>query len=600
MIQAFNSELKPYAEFEWVSSPTSRRHLARNASQTPARPPATAATSVAGTFKHTKPPQNNRRSGPATAGLIKAEPPPDAPRGPRNHIPSRAPRFSHLDPDPPRSPSQNLGKAPVRSGGAPLGPLFRPPSMQPQRFADSRASSTSSSSVSSSWDPPEMVHLSQRPRTHTTGPLNTVARDQSSARTFDPPERAHLSPESTRYSGTPSQHEAQHEAGRARMPYSPTPGPSSYGPRQSAKPTTNIRSPSKKDTKTPEPLDGKKGMASAEIGTPRLYSTYKDLPSTSVQEPVAPQLSKAAGKQPMRSASSSVAASTPAASQAHSTNESQACKSCTRKHAGDCIPFCGNCGKRHSDPCHHCGVCSKWHQGGDCRYCEKCNSWHWADCRECTRCNTWHVGPCKVCTTCGKRHGGVCPSSKPSPESQLSSSGRGERVTSSATESLEPRKKTTTPLPNFAATRVETPLRARTRDATTSTMPGISASTRSAETSDDESEACKHRQKGKECLQCGCGCGSCHRPDRLCSKQRAEARAGKRKADDPDVKVEPSVSDMQLSLIPRQKKARVQESVDPVVKVEEPAMQLRELPKKKKKPRKRESVGSWYDPIDVN
>ncbi|KAG9943964.1 hypothetical protein KCU85_g8313, partial [Aureobasidium melanogenum] len=264
---AFNSELKPYAEFEWVSSPTSRRHLARNASQTPARPPATAATSVAGTFKHTKPPQNNRRSGPATAGLIKAEPPPDAPRGPRNHIPSRAPRFSHLDPDPPRSPSQNLGKAPVRSGGAPLGPLFRPPSMQPQRFADSRASSTSSSSVSSSWDPPEMVHLSQRPRTHTTGPLNTVARDQSSARTFDPPERAHLSPESTRYSGTPSQHEAQHEAGRARMPYSPTPGPSSYGPRQSAKPTTNIRSPSKKDTKTPEPLDGKKGMASAEIGT---------------------------------------------------------------------------------------------------------------------------------------------------------------------------------------------------------------------------------------------------------------------------------------------------------------------------------------------
>lgn len=103
-------------------------------------------------------------------------------------------------------------------------------------------------------------------------------------------------------------------------------------------------------------------------------------------------------------------------------------------------------------------------------------------------------------------------------------------------------------------------------------------------------------------MKCGCGCGGCHRPDKLCSKQRAaraEARAGKRKADDPDVKVETSASDTQLNLIPKQKKARVRESVDPVVKVEEPAVQLSELPKKKmKKPR--DSMGSWYDPIDVN
>ncbi|KAH0338011.1 hypothetical protein KCU81_g7847, partial [Aureobasidium melanogenum] len=343
---------EPYAEFEWVSSPTSRRHLARNSSQTIVWPPATATTSVVGAFQHTDPPQGNRRSGPATTKSIKAEPPPNAPRGPRNNIPSQAPRFPRIHPDSPKGPFRNFRKCPVPCGDAPLGPSSRPSSMQPQRFADFRASSTTSSSVSSSWDPPELVHPSRRPLVDSTGPLNAAARDQSSARTFDNPERAHLSPESNRYSGTPS----QHEAGQAKSPYSPTPGPSSYGPRQSAKPTTNIRSPSKEGTKTPGPLDGKKGMASAELGTPRLYSTYKDLPSTSAQEPVALQLSKAAGKQPVRSASSSVAASTPAASQTHSINESQVY------------------------PCHLCGVCSKWHRGGDCRYCEKCNSWHWADC----------------------------------------------------------------------------------------------------------------------------------------------------------------------------------------------------------------------------
>ncbi|KAG9675663.1 hypothetical protein KCU76_g16096, partial [Aureobasidium melanogenum] len=316
---AFNSELKPYAEFEWVSSPTSRRHLARSLSQTIVRPPATATTSVVGAFQHTDPPQGNRRSGPATTKSIKAEPPPNAPRGPRNNIPSQAPRFPRIHPDSPKGPSRSFQKSPVPCGDAPLGPSSRPSSMQPQRFAGFRASSTTSSSVSSSWDPPELVHPSRRPLVDSTGPLNAAARDQSSARTFDNPERAHLSPESNRYSGTRS----QHEAGQAKSPYSPTPGPSSYGPRQSAKPTTNIRSPSKEGTKTPGPLDGEKGMASAELGTPRLYSTYKDLPSTSAQELVALQLSKAAGKQPVRSASSSVAASTPAASQAHSINESQ-------------------------------------------------------------------------------------------------------------------------------------------------------------------------------------------------------------------------------------------------------------------------------------
>ncbi|KAH0021390.1 hypothetical protein KCU78_g6145, partial [Aureobasidium melanogenum] len=211
--------------------------------------------------------------------------------------------------------------------------------MQPQRFADSRASSTTSSSASSSWDPPELVHPSRRPLIDNTGPLNAAARDQSSAQTFDLPGRAHFSPESTRYSRTPS----QHEAGQVRMPYSPTPGPSSHGARPDAKPATNIRSPSEGGTKTPGPPDGKKGTASAE-----------------------------------------------------------------------------------------------------------------------------------------------------------------------------------------------------------------------------------------------------------------PARAGKSKADDPDVKVEPSASDTQLDPVLKKKKPRIRDSVDPVVKVEEPAMQLSQLPKKKKKPRTRDSEGSWYDPIAVD
>ncbi|KAG9514347.1 hypothetical protein KCU93_g9790, partial [Aureobasidium melanogenum] len=497
---AFNSDLKPYAEFEWVTSPTSFRRLARDASQTIAQQPATATNSAVSTVKHAKLPQDNRRSGLAIAESIKAEPPPNAPRGPRNNTPSQASRFPRIYPDAPKGPSRNLGKAPVRSGEPPLGPSSRPSSMQPQRFADSRASSTTSSSVSSSWDPPELVHPSRRSLIDNTGPLNIAARDQSSAQTFDRPGRAYFSPESTRYSITPS----QHEAGQVRMPYSPTPGPSSYSARPYAKLTTNVRSPNRGSTKTPGPPDGKKGMGSIELGTPRLRSTYKDLPSATAYEPVAAQLPRAAGKQPVRSASYSV--SSPAASQAHTTNERQACK--------------------------------------------------------------------------------------------LFSSGSGERATSSTSGSLEPRKKTT-PLPDIAATQVRTPLRARTRGASTPITPGPAASTRSAEMPNNELEPCKHRQKGQECEKCGCG--NCHRPGRICSKQRAEARAEKRKADNPDVKVEPSASDTQLAPVPKKKKPRIRDSVDPVVKAEETAMQLSQLPKKKKKkPRTRDSVGSWYDPIDVN
>ncbi|KAH0024700.1 hypothetical protein KCU78_g4968, partial [Aureobasidium melanogenum] len=128
---------------------------------------------------------------------------------------------------------------------------------------------------------------------------------------------------------------------------------------------------------------------------------------------------------------------------------------------------------------------------------------------------------------------------------------------------------------------------------------GTAASTRSAEMFNNETEPCKHRQKGQECEKCGYECGNCHRPGRICSKQRAEARAGKRKADDPDVKVEPSASDTQLTSVPKKKKPRIRDSVDPVVKVEEPAMQLSQLPKKKKL-RTRDSVGSWYDPIEMD
>ncbi|KAG9847196.1 hypothetical protein KCU98_g6012, partial [Aureobasidium melanogenum] len=434
---AFNSDLKPYAEFEWVTSPTSFRRLARDASQTIARQPTTATNSVVSTVKHTKLPQDNRRSGPAIAQSIKAEPPPNAPRGPRNNTPSQAFRFPRLYPDTPKGPSRNLGKAPVRSAEAPLGPSPRSSSMQPQRFADSRASSATPASVLSPWHPPELVHPSRRPLIDNTGPLNAAARNQSSAQTVDRQGRAHFSPELTQNSSTPS----QQEAGQVRMPYSPTPGPSSYSARPYAKPTTNVRSPNTGGTKTPGPPDGKKGMGSVEL------------------------------------------------------------------------------------------------------------------------------------------------------------------------ESFQPRKKAT-PLPDIAATQVETPLRARPRGVTTPITPGTAASTRSAEMPNNNSEPCKHRQKGQECEKCTCGCENCRRPGKRCAKQRAEARnredAGKRKADsvDPDVKVEPSASDAQLSLQPK-KKPRTRDSVDPVVKVEESAshMQLSLLAKKlpkKKKPRTRDSVGSWYDPIAVD
>ncbi|KAG9748827.1 hypothetical protein KCU73_g6987, partial [Aureobasidium melanogenum] len=147
----------------------------------------------------------------------------------------------------------------------------------------------------------------------------------------------------------------------------------------------------------------------------------------------------------------------------------------------------------------------------------------------------------------------------------------------------QPRKKTT-PLPEVVAKEVETPMRARQTDATASLASGPAASTRSAEMPNNEVKPCKHRQNGQECTKC-----------------RAEARAGKRKADDPDVKVEPSASDTQLASVPKKKKPRIRDSVDPVVKVEEPAMQLSQLPKKKKKKlRTRDSVGSWYDPIEMD
>lgn len=590
---AFKSDLNPYAEFEWVTSPTSFRRRARDASLPIAQQPATI-TSVVGTVKRMASTLDNRGSGPAIARSMKAEPPLNAPRGPKNTTPSQAARFSHQQSTTQKGPPRDLGKAPVHSRGAALGPPPQPSSTQPPRFTQSRTSSITPASVSNSWHVPDLVHPLRRPLIDNTGPRNAAARNQSFTQTLDHSGRAHFSQESTQNSETPP----QHEAGQVRMPYSPTPGPSSRGAHPYTKPTTNVRSPTRGSTKTPGPLDGKNGMGLVELGTPRLHST-------AAQEPVVAQSSRAAGKQPVGSASCSVPASSPeVASQALATNKKQACEACNRTHTGKCIPFCGNCGKRHQDTCHHCNVCSKWHVG-ECRYCEECDSTHYAECRECPRCNTWHVSWCYICKTCQKRHGhrGLCTFVKPPPDPQLSIGGSGEKVASSTTESRQPRKRST-PLPEVVAKQVNTPKRARTRGATTPITPGTATSTRSAEMPNNEDETCKHRQKDQECERCTCGCGSCHRPDRLCSKQRAKARAGKRKADsvDPVVKVEKPASETQLSLQPKKKKKpKTRDSVDPVVKVEESAShtQLSLQPKKKKKLRTRDSMGSWYDPIAV-
>ncbi|KAK6002914.1 hypothetical protein QM012_001664 [Aureobasidium pullulans] len=76
---AFNSDLKPYAEFAWVTSPTAFRHPTRNASRTIAPEPATVTAPFVSAGKQTASTLDNRRYESAIVETIKAEPPPNAP-----------------------------------------------------------------------------------------------------------------------------------------------------------------------------------------------------------------------------------------------------------------------------------------------------------------------------------------------------------------------------------------------------------------------------------------------------------------------------------------------------------------------------------------
>ncbi|KAH0364678.1 hypothetical protein KCU65_g6638, partial [Aureobasidium melanogenum] len=489
---AFNSDLRPYAEFSWVVYPTKARFSGNKTTPTIAVRPAPA-TSVFNNIKHTQS-LDNRHSGPpvaqkvSTPGVNRVQLQPNAPRGPINCTKRTASQAAHTSGSHPFTPngvSQNLGKVPVRSAQAPLGSPSQPP-----RPADSRTSSTAPASASKSRHAPELAHPPQKPSLDHTSTLNAAAQNQSSAEALHHRDRtrsfeAHAHPEPTTQL-KPSQikkeaqiqssllqdsgRSSQHEATQGKIPYSPTPGPSSNSTRPRIEPLSEVRSPYRDGAKTPGPSNGKNAAGSVELGTPRLRSTHKHLPSTAAQEPVAAQHSRAEGKQPSRAATSSAGVPSPEVGK-------QSCKT------------------------------------------------------------------------------------------------------------------------------LETPIKARQTDATAPLASGTAASSRSAEMPNNEIEPCKHRQKGQECMKCGYGCCKCHRPGIICPKQRAEARAGKRKADDPDVKVEESDNQTQLSSLPKNKKARVQESVDPVVKVEEPPshVQLGLVPKKKqKKNRTRDSVGEWYDPIEIS
>ncbi|KAG9567637.1 hypothetical protein KCU71_g3897, partial [Aureobasidium melanogenum] len=599
---AFNTDLRPYAEFAWVVYSTKIRFSSDETTLTIAERPALAAPLV-NTVKHTNSTDNRRSAVTALETLSrpsvnKAEPPPNASRTPKSRTNGDLPQAAHTPgphPATPKEMSRTLGKAPVRSAEAPFGSPSQPPSMRPPRPADSRMSKTTPASGLKSGHAPELTQPPPKTLLNKTGTLNAAVKSQSSAQALH--HRDHTQPFEARTHHEPtsqtttskekqiqsnllqdSGHSLRHEAEQARIPYSPTPGPSSSSTHPRIEPVSDVRPPYREGAKTPGPSNGKKAVGSVELGTPRLHSTHKHSPSIAAQELVPAQSSRAEGKQLSRSATSSVDVPSPKGGK-------QLCKTFA---TSDILELAISVLYARSDTKALAitaisaleytseSVTSASHASCDTPESVITAGYVNRDTLE-------HV------TTVKNADHGMCPSAgaciyfRPPPARQLFSSGSGEKVAPSTTVPPQPRKKTT-PLPEVVAKEVETPMRARQTDATASLASGPAASTRSAEMPNNEVKPCKHRQNGQECTKC-----------------RAEARAGKRKADDPDVKVEPSASDTQLASVPKKKKPRIRDSVDPVVKVEEPAMQLSQLPKKKKKKlRTRDSVGSWYDPIEMD
>jgi hypothetical protein len=549
MNPAFNADKRPYTEFSWVVFSTKARFnddTTRAIVERSAQAPATAVNIINQTGR----PSNH--------------PPPDAPLGSRDslhdplahpaHVSGSSPGASAA---PPKSgnargtpiqavrtpalrssvPSSELstkqGKAPLRFGQASSGSARPLPSQAPKALDNRLLGTTTPASISTAQHIRDTVHPSQRASIDTTDTPDHVAQAHTDHARLLKASMHHVSTPESGPSQAPrtmpirSSVSRDNEIPLQSTTYSPTPGPSSRIMRPHTKSVHADGSPYEDVTKTPGAAERKKQVASDELETPRSHSNSEQLPLAGTQPPVAKLSSRAAGKQPVRSAASPVDASSPSASRAQMTVEDKRCKTCPSKHFGKCRPV-------------------------KCRpVCSTCSEQHFGGCKPvCSTCGKRHPGACwGVCGTCGNRHPGIC-----------------WKLSNTHAKNY--------PLPDDASKQDNTPKPQEQNDAVTSLVLQTTSNTESVETAEPEVDPCKHRRRDQECLACDCGCGKCHRPDTKCKKQRLEEKvktSKKRKADDrddaddgdtadaaddanvADVKVEASASDPELILQPKKK-----------------------------------------------
>jgi hypothetical protein len=356
MNSAFNADKRPYTEFSWVVFFTKARFnddTTRAIVERSVQAPATAVNIINQTGR----PSNHT--------------PPDAPPGPKDSLHDPLPHPAHVSRPSPggsaapptsgnarRTPIQAVrtpasrssgsssglstkqGKAPLRLREASSGSAQPLPSQAPKAVDNRLLSTTTPASVSTAQHIRDTVHPSQRAQIDTTDtPGHVVQAHTDHARLL----KASMHHVSTPESG-PSQAprtmlirssvSRDKETPLQSTTYSPTPGPSSRIMRAPTKSAHADGSPYEDVTKTSGSAERKKQVASDQLETPRLHSNSEQLPLAGTQPPVAKLSSKAAGKQPVRSAASPVDASSPSASRAQMTVEDKRCRTCPSKHFG--------------------------------------------------------------------------------------------------------------------------------------------------------------------------------------------------------------------------------------------------------------------------
>lgn len=301
--------------------------------------------------------------------------------------------------------------------------------------------------------------------------------------------------------------------------------------------------------------------------------------------------SKAFGKQPLKGTITSNAATFPPSLPTERQNKSAArdCKSCNRKHAGDCISVCLDCAKRHLGICQPCTFCPHRHVG-TCHYCEKCDRRHVQQCRKCDNCKSWHVGQCLWCNRCQEKHKGPCPYLIPPPRPQLFSSSLRRPDALPVRETLKARQQPDA-LVEIAAKPDKKPR------ASTKTLENNHISTRTdpitPADANDANDAkiiicCKTCGKHHEQNRQPCGCGKCHifkegNPRNMCDDCDKCHRRGKCTEKGKDVRAE-------------KKRKAEEEDVKPAVLPNRSG--LADRPKKKS--RKSSSIGTKGDPIQLD